>query len=120
MSHETCAIVVTSFDIPDITYLDKSETPPSLVLGRIRTHNFLIFGLTTKPSCLGVLQENSGLLKALKSKGVKMNHHDCHTTQNLRYLSTVAVYKKNTFKLCELLFRGFQLPCLYPKSCLSA
>ena len=34
----------------------KSETPLSLVLGGIRTHNLLIFGLTTKSSCLGARQ----------------------------------------------------------------
>ena len=36
----------------------KSETPLSLVLGGIRTHNLLVFGLTTKPSCLGAQQED--------------------------------------------------------------
>ena len=30
----------------------KSETPLSLVLGGIRTHNLLIFVQTSKPSCL--------------------------------------------------------------------
>ena len=36
------------FSFP-ILYFVKSETPLSLVLGGIRTHNLLIFGLTTKP-----------------------------------------------------------------------
>ena len=34
-------------------------TPLSLVLGGIQTHNLLIFGQTTKPSCLGARQEDS-------------------------------------------------------------
>ena len=46
-------------------YFVKSETPLSLVLCLIRTHNLLIFGLTTKPSCLGARQEDSGLPKLL-------------------------------------------------------
>ena len=44
----------------------KSETPLSLVLGGVRTHNLLISGLTTKPSCLGARQEGSGLPKLCK------------------------------------------------------
>ena len=36
-----------------LLYFVKYETPLSLVLGRIWTCNLLIFGLTTKPSCLG-------------------------------------------------------------------
>ena len=38
----------------------KSETSLSLVLGLIRTHNLLIFGQTTKLSCLEARQEDSG------------------------------------------------------------
>ena len=41
----------------------KSETPLSFILGGIRTRNLLIFGLTTKPFCLGAQQEDSGLPK---------------------------------------------------------
>ena len=47
----------------EFIYCVKSETPLSLFLGGIRTHNLLIFGLTTKPSCRGVLQEDSDLPK---------------------------------------------------------
>ena len=49
-------------------YFVKSETPLSLVLGGIRTHNILIFGLITKPSCQGAQQEDSGLPKVLISR----------------------------------------------------
>ena len=38
-------------------YFFQSETPLCLVLGGIRTHNLLIFVLTTKPYCLGARQE---------------------------------------------------------------
>ena len=48
-----------------IVYFVKSETPLSLVLGGIQTHTLLILGLTTKPSCLGVRQEDSGLPKLM-------------------------------------------------------
>ena len=33
----------------------KCETPPSLVLGGIQTHNLQILGQTPKPSCLGAV-----------------------------------------------------------------
>ena len=36
----------------------KSEIPLTLVLGGIRTHKLLIFGLTTKPSCLEARQDD--------------------------------------------------------------
>ena len=48
-----------------VLYFVKSDTPLSLVLGGIRTDNLLIFGLTTKLSCLGARQEDSGLPKPL-------------------------------------------------------
>ena len=49
--------------------LVKSETSLNLVMGGIRTHNLLIFGLTTRPSCLGTQQEDSGLPKAFDVEG---------------------------------------------------
>ena len=57
------------------------ETPLSLVLGGIQTHNLLIFGQTTKPSCLGARQEDSGLPKAFDLEG-QVDSLYCTGSQN--------------------------------------
>ena len=56
------AQALTMIDAQSNFYIfKKSETPLSLVLGGIRTHNLLIFGQTTKSFCLGAWQEDSYL-----------------------------------------------------------
>ena len=47
----------------------KSDTPLSFVPGGIRTHNLLIFGQISKPSCLGPRQEENCLPKLSISIG---------------------------------------------------
>ena len=91
----------------------KSYTPLRLVVDEIQTHNLLIFGLTTKPSCLGMRpsfnHSSKHLLLTLECQPVDIlttnaNNKKCDSCTT-PLCSTNITPKCITLCWCQLLFQ---------------